>query len=426
MMSGAWSPARPSPRPRRWSEAPGSLPTAPSSRARGRDEWPEGSPGGSRALRRPMPRCDASPRRSAARRATRHASAARSSGTPSRFGLCRLAGLTNPRGKPWSLHLSLPGAESHLYHRRSACRPARVTTPPVEGRLRGRDRRGRKRDHNEDSFLIDEDLKLYVVADGMGGHAGGGTASRIAVETIDRELRQVRTSQGSRPGGAHRSPGFARPRGDPRRGGAGLHRHLQQGPGGPAAGGDGDHGHLPSHEGRPGLLRPRGRQPRLPRPRGPHPADQRGPQPGQRADQGRDDHPRGGQALPVQEHHHPLGGLRGGGPGGRDGAALRARRRLRPLLGRNGEHGGGPGDPPRRPPQSRSPTFRRRWSTWPTSAAATTTSPSSRCRSRRSRCRWSQVRPPASTPRSRTRRATSLLHHPSGSPHAPSAPSDVS
>jgi PPM family protein phosphatase len=56
---------------------------------------------------------------------------------------------------------------------------------------------GRKRDHNEDSLLIDEDLKLFVVADGMGGHAGGGTASRIAVETIDTELRQVRSSQGS-------------------------------------------------------------------------------------------------------------------------------------------------------------------------------------------------------------------------------------
>jgi PPM family protein phosphatase len=56
---------------------------------------------------------------------------------------------------------------------------------------------GRKRDHNEDSFLIDEDLKLFVVADGMGGHAGGGTASRIAVETIDIELRQARSSQGS-------------------------------------------------------------------------------------------------------------------------------------------------------------------------------------------------------------------------------------
>ena len=51
---------------------------------------------------------------------------------------------------------------------------------------------GRKRNHNEDSYLIDDELQLYVVADGMGGHAGGGTASRIAVETIDRELRSAR------------------------------------------------------------------------------------------------------------------------------------------------------------------------------------------------------------------------------------------
>jgi PPM family protein phosphatase len=54
---------------------------------------------------------------------------------------------------------------------------------------------GRKRNHNEDSFLIDEELQLYVVADGMGGHAGGGTASRIAVETIDKELRKARDSR---------------------------------------------------------------------------------------------------------------------------------------------------------------------------------------------------------------------------------------
>jgi protein phosphatase len=51
---------------------------------------------------------------------------------------------------------------------------------------------GRKRNHNEDSYLIDDELQLYVVADGMGGHAGGGTASRIAVETIDKELRGAR------------------------------------------------------------------------------------------------------------------------------------------------------------------------------------------------------------------------------------------
>jgi serine/threonine protein phosphatase PrpC len=56
---------------------------------------------------------------------------------------------------------------------------------------------GRKRDHNEDSFLIDDELQLYVVADGMGGHAGGGTASRIAVETIDQKLRELRTAEPS-------------------------------------------------------------------------------------------------------------------------------------------------------------------------------------------------------------------------------------
>lgn len=53
---------------------------------------------------------------------------------------------------------------------------------------------GRKRNHNEDSFLVDEELQLFVVADGMGGHAGGGTASRLAVETIDREMRAARTA----------------------------------------------------------------------------------------------------------------------------------------------------------------------------------------------------------------------------------------
>jgi serine/threonine protein phosphatase PrpC len=49
---------------------------------------------------------------------------------------------------------------------------------------------GKKRTTNEDAFLVDDALGLYVVADGMGGHAAGEVASQEAVETIHGMVKQ--------------------------------------------------------------------------------------------------------------------------------------------------------------------------------------------------------------------------------------------
>ena len=50
---------------------------------------------------------------------------------------------------------------------------------------------GVKRTNNEDNYLINDELNLFVVCDGMGGHAGGEFASAIAVNTVEEVLTTI-------------------------------------------------------------------------------------------------------------------------------------------------------------------------------------------------------------------------------------------
>ena len=47
---------------------------------------------------------------------------------------------------------------------------------------------GRKRKNNEDNFYVDPTKRIFIAADGMGGHQTGEVASRIAVESLKNLL----------------------------------------------------------------------------------------------------------------------------------------------------------------------------------------------------------------------------------------------
>ena len=72
------------------------------------------------------------------------------------------------------------------------------TSFPLDGmrvRFAGDSNVGMKRAHNEDSFYLPESERLAIVADGMGGHASGEVASRMAVETISGFFKATQEEQ---------------------------------------------------------------------------------------------------------------------------------------------------------------------------------------------------------------------------------------
>src|SRR3984893_443561 len=66
----------------------------------------------------------------------------------------------------------------------TSLRRSAVVGGPLRIEVAGETNVGMKRTHNEDNFSIIEESGLYIVADGMGGHASGEVASKMAVDSM--------------------------------------------------------------------------------------------------------------------------------------------------------------------------------------------------------------------------------------------------
>lgn len=58
--------------------------------------------------------------------------------------------------------------------------------------MSGQTNKGLVRDGNEDSLYFNEEDRILIVCDGMGGHAGGHVASELAVNVVSSKLRELK------------------------------------------------------------------------------------------------------------------------------------------------------------------------------------------------------------------------------------------
>ena len=98
----------------------------------------------------------------------------------------RVSAVPPPAGVPISTMFSEEGDALTLESQELWLDDDEPTGPVAAFVLRaaGKTDPGKKREHNEDAFLLAPEHQLYVIADGMGGYAAGEVASALAVETL--------------------------------------------------------------------------------------------------------------------------------------------------------------------------------------------------------------------------------------------------